>query len=261
MFAFTSLICVFAQDVHEIIQRSVAAQKRDWDANPDYDYSTTVKKGGHSKTFDVPMIDGSPCQILLDVDGKPVSSQLRTYEEEKIKQATEQRKRETRDQRANRIAAWKRQQQRDHFLMQQMVKAFNFKLQGTDELEGHKVYVLAATPKPDYRPPNHEAKVLTGMKGTMWVDQQTSQWVKVEAEVTRPVSIEGVLARVEPGTRFELREAPITTDIWLPTYFAVKAHAEVFFVFGKNSAEEDTYFDYRKAPASETGTPASGQGY
>ena len=47
------------------------------------------------------------------------------------------------------------------------------------------------------------------MEGTLWIDRDTFQWVKVEAQVTRPVKIVGFLAEVEPGTHFELEKKPI----------------------------------------------------
>lgn len=51
--------------------------------------------------------------------------------------------------------------------------------------------------------------MLRGMEGELWIDEATFQWVKVQARVIRPVSIEGFLARVEPGTRFELEKMPV----------------------------------------------------
>jgi hypothetical protein len=91
-----------------------------------------------------------------------------------------------------------------------------------------------------------EAQVLTGMRGQLWIDQKTFQWVKVVAEVVHPVSIGGFLARVEPGTRFELEEAPVGDGIWLPSHFSEKSDAKVLHVFNHASQDDETYFDYQK---------------
>lgn len=257
---FLTLACSagFGQvDVQQIIQKSVEANKADWEIQPEYDYFVNVKKGGHTRTYDVRMILGSPYQMLTAVDGKTLASDQKADEQRKLEQATEARRKETPQQRDARIAAWQRGRHRNHLLMEELTKAFDFKLKGTEQLNGRDVYVLAATPRSGYQPPNNQAKVLTGMKGTMWIDKQTYQWVKVEAEVIHPVSIEGFLAQVEPGTRFELREAPVATDIWLPTFFSEEAHAKIFFFVSKNSSEEDTYYDYRKATESTGGTSTS----
>ncbi len=241
---------VYAQvNVQDIIARSVEANKADWKVEPEYNYSERDTENGHTKTYDVLMILGSPYQRLTSVDGKPLSDQQKADQQRKLEQATAQRRDETPAQRAERIAKYERSNQRNHFLIEQLTKAFDFKLEGTPTMDGHAVYELSATPRPSYKPPNDHAKVLTGMRGTLWIDQKTYQWVKVEAKVIRPVSIEGFLARVDPGTQFELKQAPVEGDIWLPTFFSMRARAKVFFLFSHNSQEEDTFFDYRKASA------------
>ena len=251
-------LSAFAQvDAQEIIQKSVEANKADWKVQPQYDYLVNVKKGGHTNTYDVRMILGTPYQVLTAVDGKPLAPDQKADEQRKLEQATQARQKETPQQRDARIAAWQRGRQRNHMLMEEMTKAFDFELKETEKLNGRDTYVLTATPRAGYQPPNNQAKVLTGMKGKMWIDKQTYQWAKVEAEVIHPVSIEGFLARVEPGTRFELRTAPIEQNIWLPTFFSYEAHAKIFFLVPKNASEEDTYYDYRKSTESTNSVPAS----
>jgi hypothetical protein len=85
------------------------------------------------------------------------------------------------------------------------------------------------------------------MKGELLIDRNSFQWVKAHAEVFRTVSIAGFLARVEPGTRFELRQASVAPGVWMPTFFSMKSNAKVFFFVSKNSEEQDTYFNYRRA--------------
>ena len=84
------------------------------------------------------------------------------------------------------------------------------------------------------------------MVGQLWIDQKTFQWVKVVAEVVHPVSIGGFLARVDPGTRFELDKAPVGNGIWLPSHFSMKSDAKVLHMFSHDSQEDVTYFDYKK---------------
>jgi len=67
------------------------------------------------------------------------------------------------------------------------------------------------------------------MQGTFWIDRDSFQWVKVEADVVHPVVIGGFLARVEPGTHFELEKAPVADGVCLPTHFAIKSRAKLLF--------------------------------
>ncbi len=238
----------FAQlDAKTIIERSVQANDYDWKESPQFDHFERDQADGHFKTYQVLMILGSPYQRLVSVDGNVLSPQQQDQQQRNLQAAIAQRRRETPQQRAQRIAKYEKDRKRDAMMMNQLTQAFNFKLEGEQKLGSYQVYVLDATPRPGYQPPNTETQVLTGMKGKLWVDTQTFQWVKVEAEVVHPVSIEGFLAKVEPGTRFELEKMPIGDGVWLAKHFAMKANAKILGLFTHNRQEDDSYFDYHRA--------------
>jgi hypothetical protein len=69
--------------------------------------------------------------------------------------------------------------------------------------------------------------------------------------VVHPVSIEGFLARVDPGTRFELENVPVAENVWLPKHFAMQASAKILLLFNHNQQEDETYFNYRKAEPNQ----------
>jgi hypothetical protein len=95
-------------------------------------------------------------------------------------------------------------------------------------------------------PPNIEARVLTGMQGEFWIDTKTYQLFRGWARVLRPVSIEGFLATVQPGTEFEIEQRPVGDGIWLPTRFFIHSRSDIAFVFHHHTSEDRTYFNYRK---------------
>ncbi len=233
-------------DAKTIIQRSVQANQRDWDAFPKYEFDETdYFPGGQTRTYHVTMILGSPYERLIRVNGEPLSPAQNAAEGRKMQQAIEARRGETAEQRAERVSSYQHDRARDHLLMDQLTLAFNFKLIGEQKLGPHKVYVLKAKLRPGYNPPNREAEVLTGMGGELWIDEQTFQWVKVEAHVIQPVTIEGFLARVEPGTRFELEKTPVGNGIWLRQHFAMRSKAKILFFFSHNGQEEESYSNYK----------------
>ena len=238
----------FAQsDADTIIERSVEANAADWKVAPDYDYVESDRQpGGGTKTYEELMISGSPYQRLIEVNGKPLSPERQAGEQQKLESTVVERKKEPQEERENRIAKYEKDRRRDQLLMEQLTKALDFKLVGEQKLGADEAYVLKATPRPGYKPPNTEAKVLTGMEGKLWIDEKTFQWVKVEATVIRPVSIEGFLAEVEPGTHFELEKAPVTDSIWLPKHFAMKSQAKVLFLFTRKSQADEVYYGYHK---------------
>lgn len=234
-------------NVADIIRRSADANNRDWAAVPQFDNSERDRNKDGDKTYAVTMLYGSPYERLIALDGHDLTPAQKKEEQEKYDKAVAKRQHESQEERSQRIAKYQAQRKRDQTLIQQMTAAFDFHLVGKRRLSGHDVYVLKATPRHGYQPPDRDSKVLTGMDGTLWIDQKTFQWVKVEAHVIHPVKIEGFLAEVQPGTRFELEKRPVSDDIWMASHFSMKSKAKVMFVFQHRGEEDDTYFDYHKA--------------
>ena len=239
-------------DAATVIRRSITANNDDWNAAPAFDYFERDQENGQTNTYAEIMILGSPYERLVAANGHPLTQAEQAEQQRKLDEAVSQRRYESAQQRKRRLAKYEKDRKRDHLLMDQLVKAFNFRLLGQQTIGPYDVYVLKATPRTGYKPPNMAAQVLTGMQGRLWIDKNTFQWVKVEAEVIHAVSIEGFLARVEPGTRFELEKTPVTDGVWLPKHFAMKSRARILFFLRNNRQEDDTYFDYHRPTQSAT---------
>ena len=69
--------------------------------------------------------------------------------------------------------------------------------------------------------------------------------MKVHAEVLRPVAFGLIIAHVQPGTEFTVEESPVGAGIWEPVHFTTRVKSKVL-VWSHNSAEDDTYSDYRR---------------
>jgi hypothetical protein len=236
-----------ALDANTIIQRSVQVVRWDWQVAPRFNYIERDVVDHGTRTYQVTMILGSPYQRLIAINQKPLAASDREKEQQKLNQVIAGRRKESKAQRERRVAAYEKQRERDGRLLEELSKAFIFRVAGEETVSNHLAYVLLATPKPDYRPADKETKVLTGMRGKLWIDKATFQWVKVEAEVIHPVSIEGFLARVEPGTRFELDRAPVAEYIWLPTHFSVRSKARILSIIGYQTYTDESYSGYQKA--------------
>ncbi len=237
----------------DIVRKSVLATDRSWKAAPNWAFTERDidVKGNEkrTKTWEVIMLYGSPYNKLTAVDNKPLSSEERTKEEQKFHHEIESRKSESPSERSKRIEKYQQERNQDHALMREMADAFNYKLVGEESIRNRPAYVLEATPKPGYEPKTRDARVLTGMKGKMYVDKATFQWAKVEAEVIKPVSFYGFLAKVEPGTRFVLEQAPVKGSLWMPVHFLQIVEAKALGIIDKDSNHEESYSNYRPNPA------------
>lgn len=244
--------------VQEIIQKSVTVNEADFKAATDFNWIEIDRTIKGSKKFQVTMVEGTPYYHLIELNGKPLSPAQRAQEQRKEQQVIAHRRAETREERQERIEKFDKERRRDNSMLNQMTRAFNFTMMGQRKVHGYNVYVLKATPKPGYEPPSMETQVLTGMRGELWIEQTGFHWVKVTAQVIHPVSIEGFLARVDPGTRFELDNAPVGDGkIWQPEHFSMRSNAKVLYVFERQSQEDDSYSDYQPvslSPLSAGGT-------
>jgi hypothetical protein len=231
-------------DARTIIENSVHANEKDFKAAPEYNNKELDRATDGSKLYQVTMIAGTPYQKLLAVNGKPLSKKESAEETEKERREVAKRRAESQDERRERIAKYEKDRTRDHNMMNELAKAFNFTMAGKGRMAGFNVYILNAVPRPGYKPPNMDCQVLTGMQGKLWIDQKTYQWVKVTAQVIHPVSIEGFLAQVEPRTRFELEKRPVANGIWLPSHFSMRSNAKVLFLMNRSSSADETYSAY-----------------
>jgi len=248
-------------EVRTIVARSVQASDADWAAAPRYDFTEDDRTPKGTITSQVMMILGTPYYRRVLVNGKTLPEDQRLAEQRRLEKTIAERRAESPRETAGRIAKYQKDRTRDHLLMSQLTAAFDFKFVREQPLGPYRVWVLKATPRAGYRPPNLETQVLTGMTGTLWIDTKTFQWVKVEAHVVRPVAIEGFLAQVEPGTYFELEKAPVAEGTWLPRHFAMRSRAKVLFLFNHRNAGGETFARHHPldpSPGEHRGTTRRG---
>jgi hypothetical protein len=237
--------------VQDIVSQSVANNQEDWKVAPEFTYTAhdIVTKGGNrtDRTYRVVMIDGSPYNELIAVDGEPLSPAEQGREKAQLRRVTQRRNHESSQARRQRTEKYERGRRQDHELMTDMIHAFDFKMGGQQMVDGHQCYRIDASPNPHYVPTSRDTKVLKGMRGTLWIDTETYQWVKVEASVFRPVAFGLFIAKVEPGTEFKLDYAAVEGNIWEPVDFQVKVRSKILHFWSDNSAEDDSFSNYQRA--------------
>lgn len=232
----------------EVVRLSIASTRADWKATPQFSYVERDDdvKGGHatSKTYKVWMLDGSPYSRLIAVGNEPLSPWQDAKERQKLLKEIAQRANESPQDRTKRLAEYQKDRSRMFALIDEMAAAFDFKLLREQRLNGHDVYVFAASPRPGYQSKSWETRILKGMKGTLWIDRNSHRWVKVEAVAIRPVWLGWFIAKVLPGTRFLLEQAPVTQQLWLPAYFSFEARARILW-WQKDLVHSETYSGYQ----------------
>lgn len=234
-------------DIDTIVEHSIATNEADWRDEPSYDHWERDDSGGEAKTYQVLMIDGTPYDRLVAINDQPLSPSKERDEQQKLEKVLAKRRSESASQRTRRVAEYTRQHDRVRALFRELGRAFNFTLQGERQIESRTVYVLAATPRSDYKPPGADARALAGMNAEFLIDTETFHWVSVSARVRQPVSLFGILMRLEPGTFLELEKAPVGDGVWQISHLAMRSQAKILALVPHGSYEDDRYYNYAKA--------------
>ena len=239
--------------VQDIVQRSVRNADADWAAAPQYSFTErdVITRHGKrtTKTYQVTMIEGSPYNKLIAINDQHLPPIEAEETERQFRKEADHRRKETASERQERVTKYQTERRQDHLLMSEMINAFDFSLVGEETVNGRRCFVLTATPRAAYQPKERDTKVLKGMRGKMWVDVKQYQWVRVHAEVFRPVTFGLFIAHVQPGTEFTLEQTPIQNNIWLPSHFSTRVKATVL-LFPTGSSDDETYTNYRHAELS-----------
>jgi len=249
-FALLALFALAAKaadspSVEEIVRKATSAMQADWAAAPDFAFiqrDVTTSKGATTcKTHHVFMIAGSDYYMPIAIDDKPLFADQQKLEVEKLRQEVDRRKHETPGEARQRSEQYRKLREQNGILLSEFTKAFDFAPAGEETVDNHAAFVLVATPRPDYRPPNRTAKVLTGMRGRLWIDKESFHWVKAEAALLKPVSVFGIFAKVLPGTRMRLEMTSVTDSVWLVSRFTVDLRLSV--LWRKSTKSTDTTFN------------------
>jgi hypothetical protein len=134
--------------------------------------------------------------LILALCAVGLTPEQTAEEKRKLETAVSQRKSESPEKRAERVAKYEEERKRDHAMMDEMVKAFDFKLRGEINSRLMPSIFFRHLPGRDILRRIWRAGQLTEMQRKLWIDKKTFPWVKAEAEVMHPVD-QGFLAELD----------------------------------------------------------------
>lgn len=203
-------------------------------------------KKTETRTREILMVYGEQIERLIAKDDKPLSPKDAAKEEERIQKLIEKRKNESERDRQKRLKQEEKDREEGRAFVREIADAYNFRLVGIEPVEGRETYVLDADPRPGFQPKKKEARLLTKIRGRIWIDKAERQWVKIDAQVIDTISFGLFLARLHKGTRIVAEQTRINDEVWLPKHEAAKVDVRVALLKNFNVDEDVTYRDYKK---------------
>jgi hypothetical protein len=156
-------------------------------------------------------------KLALSADGEPLTTQGYRNELERLEKYLAWIAQDGSAQKDAYAKAERKRKER-YDLIEMTHHAFLFTFEGK-EMRGDRTllrYTLA--PNPDFKPTTRNAILFTKVRGTLWIDEQSSELAKIEGDVTEDVSLALFLAKIYKGSHFMQERYEIAPGVWEPTF-------------------------------------------
>jgi hypothetical protein len=183
-------------------------------------------------------------KIALAPDGKPPSPELYRSDLEKLEKYLTWASQEDGSSQKDAYARAARKRKERFDLLEATHEAFIFTFEGKEMRGDRPLLRYSLAPNPAYRATSRNTVLFKKVRGTIWIDEQTSQLAKVDGSVTDDFSIGLFLAKVYKGSHFMEERYEVAPGVWQATFEQYDFDGRKFMV--PFSIHERTfYFDYK----------------
>ncbi len=220
-----SSVTAVASAPNDLFNRVIANQKRSESLLDGYERTVRVEKRRTGRATDPPETKfwrffptGTGVdKIALSADGQPLTPQSYRSDLEKLEKYLLWIVQEGAAQREAYARAERKRKER-YDLIEMTHQAFRFAYVGK-EMRGNRALLrYSLSPNPDFKPATRNALLFTKVRGTLWIDEQTSQLAKVEGDITEDISLALFLAKIYKGSHFMQERYEIAPGVWEPTF-------------------------------------------
>ena len=246
-------------DPTEIVRRAMEMDQRNFELARNYTYQEhrvfkTLDKHGKEKhkqieTYDWTILYGEPYSRLIQKDDKPLKPKDEKKEQEKVDKFIAKRKNETPEERKKRLDKEDKERREDRAFATEVVKAYDFRIVGEEQVSGRDTYVIDATARTDFHPTQPHADILPKLKGKVWIDKQDYGWARIQAQTTDTISWGLFILRIHKGSQVTLEQTRVNNEIWLPSKLAVTGGARVALLVNADVDLQSDYSNYKKFTA------------
>ncbi len=197
-------------------------------------------KSTEAREYEVYFIGPWEIERLVSKNGKPLSAwQSREQDEDVHRQESRARARI-----AKRDAG--SPPDKDELTIAKFLAADHFFNLRRQTYQGHEVYAMDFEPRPDFQPHSLSDKVIKSLGGTIWIDQQAKQVVRLEARLIANLKVAGgLVSSVQKGSNAILENRFVNNELWMPSYTEFHLDARVFLIH-RSVNTISTFSDYRK---------------
>ena len=184
-------------------------------------------------------------RVEVERDGKPVDTvsleaQWRQAAQSLAKEADEPAAKEDGD-RADRRAHER------YEMVEAVARAFRFHWLGRTVDEGRGILEFSFEPDPSYKSSKRFAIVYAHIVGTVWVDEASSQVIRIDAGLRDDISIAaGLIVKIDRGAQASLRQQEVASGIWEPVQYSYDYQGRKLLFGALSGREQMEASEYRR---------------
>ena len=227
--------------VREVINNQLAHK-----VQPAYMYRVRKETPSGLQTKEVIETKDGAVSWLLAINDQPLNDEQRRQEDDKLQnllQNHEEQSKHRKDQ--------KEDDERTRRMLQAMPDAFIYTYDGTEPARNaaRDCVRLTFKPNPNFKPPDRETQVFSGMEGHMLVDPAERHMVKIDATLVRNVNFGwGIFGRLDKGGRFMVAQSRIGRDRWDVTDKILDFTGKILLFKRLRIKEHEVVSDFRPVP-------------
>jgi len=188
--------------------------------------------------------------MLIAIDGKPLTTQQRQGELERLERLANNPQELKKKQKAERDDA-----DRTMRIVKALPDAFLYEPDGTEPEKpelgkpGDGLLRLKFRPNPNYDPPTRTEQVLTGMQGYILIDAKQHRIAKIDGTLFKDVGFGwGILGHLDKGGRFLVTQKDLGDGDWEVTRMDLDFTGRALFFKKIGIQSNEVVFDYHTAP-------------
>jgi len=146
-------------------------------------------KSTEIKTYEIVEIYGEQVRRLIEKDDKPLDAKEAAKEEERIQEIVDKHKNESEEDRKKRLEKEAKRREESSKFVTEVADSHDFRLIGTELVDGREAWVIDGEPRPSYEPQDNEAKFVSKFRGRLWIDKDDLQLAKMDIEAVDTASV------------------------------------------------------------------------
>jgi hypothetical protein len=203
-------------------------------------------------------IEGVPVRRIVKKDGKPLTPEELTKENERVdKQAQKAHERRDKgDAQGKETDA----DGNEEITVSRLLELGAFTNPRRVQLNGRPTIAVDYIGDPHAKTHNRAEDALRQMAGTAWIDEQDHMLSRVEGRFVNAFKVGGgLVVDIKKDTHFTFQQTKVNGEVWLPASIEAQGSARALLFFSFNGDIHVTESDYRKFRATSTILPGTAE--